>query len=77
MRAVQFSEFGGPEVLEVVDLPEPHPEAGQIRVAVHAVGVNPIDWKVLHGLLSGGRPLAEPRGLGVDVAGVVEQASEG
>ena len=41
MKAVQFSEYGGPEVLELVDLPDPHPGPGQIRVAVRAVGVNP------------------------------------
>ena len=40
MKAVRFSQFGGPEVLDIVDLPEPHPGPGQIRIAVRAAGVN-------------------------------------
>ena len=43
MRAVGVREFGGPEALEVVDLPEPHAGAGQIRIRVHAAAVNPTD----------------------------------
>ena len=56
MRAAQFSEFGGPEVLKVVDLPDPEPAAGQIRVKVHAAGINPIDWKVRRGFMGGDLP---------------------
>jgi len=44
MRALQFSETGGPEVLHVAEVPEPHAGAGQVRVAVRAVAVNPIDF---------------------------------
>ena len=44
---------------------------------VKAAGVNPIDWKILHGSVAGGEPLAGPRGLGVDVAGVIEQMGPG
>ncbi len=36
MKAVRFSQFGGPEVLEIVDLPDPHPGPGQVRIAVRA-----------------------------------------
>jgi NADPH:quinone reductase-like Zn-dependent oxidoreductase len=68
MKAIQFSQFGGPEVLEVVDLAEPQPEAGQIRIAVRAVGVNPIDWKVRSGAMGGDLP----RRTGQEVAGVVD-----
>ncbi len=45
VKAVRFSQFGGPEVLEIVDLPDPHPGPGQVRIAVRAAGVNPSDWK--------------------------------
>jgi hypothetical protein len=38
MKAVRYSQFGGPEVLKIVDLPDPHAGPGQIRVAVHAAG---------------------------------------
>jgi NADPH:quinone reductase-like Zn-dependent oxidoreductase len=73
MKAVQFSQFGGPEVLELVDLPDPHPSAGQVRVAVRSVGVNPIDWKVRSGDMGG----ELPQTTGREVAGVVDQLGEG
>jgi len=75
MRAAQFSRFGGPEVLEIVDLPEPHPGPGQIRVVVHAAGVNATEWKLRRGLLSFGVGL--PQTTGRDVAGVVDELGEG
>ena len=40
MKAARFSQFGGPEVLAIVELPDPHAGAGQIRIAVRAAGVN-------------------------------------
>ena len=43
MRAVQYAQFGGPEVLQITDAPEPHAGPSEVRVAVRAVGVNPID----------------------------------
>jgi NADPH2:quinone reductase len=43
MRAFGLTEFGGPEVLEIVELPEPEPGPGEARVRVHAAGVNPTD----------------------------------
>jgi len=69
MRALQYAEYGPPEVLRVVDVEEPHAVARQIRVAVKAVGVNPVDWKVRKGLMKGALP-AIP---GSDVAGVVDE----
>jgi NADPH:quinone reductase-like Zn-dependent oxidoreductase len=70
---VRFSQFGGPEVLEIVDLPEPHPGPGQIRVAVRAAGVNPSDWKKRKGLMD--REL--PQTLGHEAAGVVDELGAG
>jgi NADPH:quinone reductase len=43
MKAIGLTEFGGPEVLKVVDLPEPEPGPGEVRIRVHAVAVNPAD----------------------------------
>jgi NADPH:quinone reductase-like Zn-dependent oxidoreductase len=40
MKVVRFTQFGGPEVLEIVDLPDPHPGPGQVRIAVRAAGVD-------------------------------------
>jgi NADPH:quinone reductase-like Zn-dependent oxidoreductase len=77
VKAVRFSEYGDVDVLRVEEIEAPQPGPGQVSLRVRAAGVNPIDWKVLHGLAGGGAPLSEPRGLGVDVAGVVEQVGEG
>ena len=73
MKAVQFSQFGGPDVLEVVELPDPHPDAGQVRIAVRAVGINPIDWKVRSGAMGGDLPQTTGR----EVAGIVDEVGEG
>ena len=75
MKAAQFSRFGGPEVLEIVDLPDPHPGPGQVRIVVHAAGINATEWKLRKGLLSFGAGL--PQTTGRDVAGVVDEVGEG
>ena len=74
MKAVQFSEFGGPEVLEVVEVPDPQPAPGQIRVKAHAAGINPIDWKMRRG-----GPMAGelPQRTGREAAGIVDELGEG
>lgn len=77
MKAMQHATYGGPEVLELVQVDEPHAGAGQIRIAVRAAGVNQIDWKIRAGLMKemGPRPL--PAGSGLDAAGVVDEVGEG
>ena len=77
MRALQFTEYGGPEVLTWGDAPVPHAGPGQIRIAVRAASVNPVDWKLLAGAMSGGQPLAGTGYLGYDAAGVVDEVGEG
>ena len=72
MRAIQFKSFGGPEVLEIVEVPEPHAAAKQIRVLVSAVGVNPVDWKLRQGMMGG----ELPQGTGREVAGVVDEVGD-
>ena len=76
MRALQFKAYGGPEVLEWAEAPDPHPGPGQIRIAVRAASVNPIDWKAFSGALSGGEPMAGTGYLGSDAAGVAGETSE-
>ncbi|KAK1176891.1 NADP-dependent oxidoreductase [Streptomyces sp. NBS 14/10] len=75
--AVQFSEYGTPDVLRIVDVPPLTAGPGQVRLAVRAAGVNPIDWKILHGYMRQVMPVDLPGGLGSDVAGVVDQVGEG
>jgi NADPH:quinone reductase-like Zn-dependent oxidoreductase len=76
MRAVTYSEFGGPEVLSVADAEDPHPGPGQVRVKVRAAAVNPIDWKARAGML-GGDPPASPRIPGSDASGEVDEVGDG
>lgn len=77
MKAVQHASYGGPEVLELVQVDEPHAGAGQIRIAVRAAGVNQIDWKIRAGLMKEMGPLPLPAGSGKDAAGVVDEVGEG
>jgi NADPH:quinone reductase-like Zn-dependent oxidoreductase len=77
MRALQFAAYGGPEVLEWTEAPDPHPGPQQIRIAVRAASVNPIDWKTFGGALAGGQPLVGRGLLGHDAAGLVDDVGEG
>ena len=77
MEAVRFHEYGDVDVLAVEEIETPTPGEGEVLLQVRAAGVNPIDWKALHGRLAGGEPLPAARGLGVDVAGVVAQLGPG
>jgi len=74
---LQFRAYGGPEVLEWAEAPDPHAGPGQIRIAVRAASVNAIDRKVLTGMRSGGKPMVGPGYLGYDAAGVVDEVGEG
>lgn len=73
MRAAQFSRFGAPEVLEIVDLPDPHPGAGEIRIKVRAAGINASDWKKRQGLMD----QELPQTLGYEAAGIVDEIGDG
>jgi NADPH:quinone reductase-like Zn-dependent oxidoreductase len=73
MKAAQFSRFGGPEVLEIVDLPDPHASAGEVRIAVRAAGVNASDWKKRQGLMDP----ELPQTLGYEASGIVDEVGEG
>lgn len=77
MRALLYRSYGGPEVLEVGEAPEPHAGPGQIRIAVKAASVNPYDWKLRSGMLAGGKPLEQAGYLGFDASGVVDEVGEG
>ncbi|MEV5952329.1 NADP-dependent oxidoreductase [Streptomyces sp. NPDC051987] len=77
-RAVVHQAFGGPEVLELREAPEPHAKAGEVRVKVAVVGLNPMDW-----ILTSMPEIAErfgiflPAGFATDFAGTVDEVGEG
>ncbi|HEV7203661.1 MAG TPA: NADP-dependent oxidoreductase [Jatrophihabitans sp.] len=74
--SVLATAFGGPEVLSAVESPTPEPGAGEIRIAVRAAGVNPIDHKAFSGLM-GADPSGLPKPVGAEVAGVVTAIGAG
>jgi NADPH:quinone reductase-like Zn-dependent oxidoreductase len=69
-QAIQYTEFGGPEVLHLVEVPVPDAPAEGLLIEVRAVGVNPIDAKLRAGVRTSD-PLTKPRGIGYDASGVV------
>jgi NADPH:quinone reductase-like Zn-dependent oxidoreductase len=77
MKAVQFSEYGSPEVLHLVEVEEPHAGPSEVRIAVRAAGVNPSDWKRLAGQYRDFEDVAFPSGLGVEGSGIVDEVGPG
>lgn len=84
MRAMGLMKHGGPEVLEMLDLPECHAGPGEIKVRVRAAAVNPSDTLTRAGILEQavGAPVPErreppPYVPGLDAAGVVEEIGDG
>jgi len=75
MKAIRVHEFGGPEVMQVEEVPDPKPGPGQVVVRVRAVGVNPVDTYIRSGTYHI-KP-ALPYTPGMDPAGIVESIGEG
>jgi NADPH:quinone reductase-like Zn-dependent oxidoreductase len=75
--SVQFPTYGTTEVLQIVDAAPLTAGPGQVRLRVHAAGVNPADWRIMQGLMRDQIPLHLPAGLGSDVAGEVDQVGAG
>lgn len=79
MRAVGVIQHGGPEALEIVELPEVHAEAGQVRLRVHAATVNPTDTYQRNGAFAERQAKVGPPPYvpGMDAAGVVDEVGDG
>lgn len=84
MRALVYSEFGGPEVLRQVDVETPVPRDNEVLIRVRAAALNPADWHLARGipypirLMQGGlRKPASARRIGLEVAGTVEAFGQG
>lgn len=76
-RAVRYDEYGGVDVLNVVDVADPVPGPGELLVRVRAAGINPGESKIREGLLHERWPATFPSGQGSDLAGVVEAVGAG
>lgn len=79
MKAIRFHTYGGPEVLQLEDVPLPDVQAGEVLVRVHAAGVNPGDWQIRSGLAHKkfGIDIPFPSIPGYDISGIVETAGSG
>lgn len=77
MKAVVLPDYGGPDRLQVRDVPEPKPGAGEIEIRVGAASLNPIDWKQRSGAAKARMPLTFPAILGRDASGTVVQVGPG
>jgi NADPH:quinone reductase-like Zn-dependent oxidoreductase len=75
-QVVVATAYGGPDVLQVIDVPAPDPGPGQARVQVRAAGVNPVDWKSYSGAF-GADPGRLPLRIGSEAAGVVTAVGAG
>ncbi|MEV0037984.1 zinc-binding dehydrogenase [Streptomyces sp. NPDC050804] len=70
-RAVVYETFGGPEVLELREVPEPHAGPGEVRVHVTAAGLNPMDWGIAsRPELAARFGISVPSGFGYDFGGI-------
>lgn len=77
MRALRMHEYGAPEVLRVENAPAPTPKTGEVRIRVHAAGVNPIDWKIRTGRLQRSYSVPLPYIPGRDVSGTIDALGSG
>jgi NADPH:quinone reductase-like Zn-dependent oxidoreductase len=79
MQAIIALRPGGPEVLDIVELPDPEPDPGQVRIRVQAAAVNPVDTATRAGYLTEAGLVARngPLAIGWDVAGVVDAVGSG
>ena len=77
MQAISYKEFGDPSVLRLVDVPDPEPGPGQVRVDLRAASVIPADWKLRAGHLKAYFPISLPKIPGRDGAGIVTRLGPG
>jgi NADPH:quinone reductase-like Zn-dependent oxidoreductase len=76
MKAVRYASYGGPEVLELVDIDKPIPASDEVLVRVKAVGINPVDWRIRDGSLRHFFEAPFPVVPGGEISGTVERADD-
>lgn len=77
MKAIRYYQYGGPDVLRMDEVDPPHAGPGEVRIVVHAAGVNPSDWKRREGQYRDFEDAEFPIGLGVEGAGIVDEVGTG
>ena len=77
MKAVRFDNYGGIDVLQIVDVPVPEPAQGEVLVKVQAAAINPGEAKIREGLMHSRFPATFPSGEGSDLAGIVSKLGTG
>ena len=78
VKAIGLTTYGGPEVLRVVELPQPHAGPGEVRVRVRAAGVNPVDVMLRDSSLAAlNRGIQPPFVPGMDIAGTIDEVGDG
>lgn len=77
MKAVIYEQFGGAEKLRMADLPIPKPAENEVQIKIHYTSVNPVDWKIREGFLSGRFPHQFPLTPGWDAAGTITSVGKG
>ncbi len=77
IHAIQVHAYGDANQLKFEEISRPQPKEGEVLVRVHAVGVNPIDWKIRVGMLKDFMPKTFPYVPGADIAGIVEEVGPG
>jgi NADPH2:quinone reductase len=77
MKAVLFNAYGGSDVLAVGEVPDPVPNDGEVRIQIHAAGVNPVDCKIRLGLVQQRIPHVLPVIPGWDAAGIIDAVGPG
>ena len=77
MKAIRIHSFGGPEVLELDDVPIPQPGEDELLMRIHAASVNPVDYKIRRGTVPWVSREMLPMTLGRDLSGTVESTGAG
>jgi D-arabinose 1-dehydrogenase-like Zn-dependent alcohol dehydrogenase len=77
VKAILIRKYGGPEVLEIADVPAPKPKDGEVVIKVAATSVNPVDWLVRDGGAKSFVKVTFPVILGCDLAGTVVEVGGG
>ena len=77
MKAIRIHRFGGPEVLDLEDVPVPQPRENELLVRIHAASVNPVDYKIRRGTVPWVTHEMLPITLGRDLSGTIESGGAG